>query len=371
MYHIRQATIQDWPSIRDFINRTYGSSARYKDYPRWHWQFCDTPYQREPDDYMPVWIALQGDRVVGQIALQPSLLRLGMEVIPASWIVDVMVDQAHRGRGLGRRINDAVVASGRLLITLTMAPATRSIMEAADCVTLPPVQQMVRLNQLSGTSVALLLERIADNRARWRHPISLFNRSLMGPALLARALSLVARLQRGAAPSSSLPMREIAALDAATIDRLAGLLTTKVGASFDRSASFHTWRFNGAPDLAYRFAEVDAPARALVTWRLPRPVELPVGTLVDLLADPNDGTALRAGIDHAITAMANCEAIIAGASDLRLVDALRSRGFVTVKTHHPTAVSTDRALLTRIAAEDCWHFTKADHDWDQIHPATH
>jgi GNAT superfamily N-acetyltransferase len=371
MYNIRQATIQDWPLISEFIDRTYGSSARYKDYPRWHWQFCDTPYQREPDDYIPVWIALQGDRVVGQIALQPSLLRLGMEAIPASWIVDVMVDQAHRGRGLGRRINDAIVASGRLLVTLTMAPATRSIMEAAGCVTLPPVQQMVRLNHLSGASVAALLKRIADNRARWQRPISLFNRSLMGPVLLARALSLVARFRRGAVPGSSLPMREIAAFDAATIERLAGGLATKVGASFDRSASFHRWRFNDAPDLDYRFAEVDAPARALVTWRLPRPVELPIGTLVDLLADPADGTALRAGIDHAITAMADCEAIIAGASDLRLVNALRSRGFVIVKTHHPTAVSTDRALLTRIAAEDCWHFTKADHDWDQIHPATH
>jgi len=33
-------------------------------------------------------------------------------------------------------------------------------------------------------------------------------------------------------------------------------------------------------------------------------------------------------------------------------------------------VVRDPALKARMAAmPDAWHFTKADHDWDQVHPA--
>jgi hypothetical protein len=61
------------------------------------------------------------------------------------------------------------------------------------------------------------------------------------------------------------------------------------------------------------------------------------------------------------------EAIVAGASDPRFLNVLRRLGFVTVKRHHPTVVTEDPALAAAIAAQQ-WHFDKADHDWDQVHP---
>lgn len=374
-YVIRQATVRDWPRIAAFIDRTYGSSAPFKQRGRWDWQFRQTPYDPEEGDFAPVWIAINADDVVGQLALQPGLLRLEGDALQVGWIVDVMVDPAHRGRGLSHEINDAIVQSGRTLVTLTMAAATRNIMERAGCVTLPPVRQMVRVGRLSGKTISVLLSRTAENHANWRGLIDLFIASRVGPALVALALSVAARLvpvrilrprPRPALQGSGLP-------DAATVDRLAAALAAKSGATFDRSGRFFSWRFGEAPDLEYRFAQGLDGQRpdVIAVWRMPSAVELPVGTLVDVLCDPDDSGALGAGIDHALAAMSgHCEAIIAGASDPRFVRELRKRGFVTVKTHHPTVVSSDRDLLARVAAHKApWHFSKADHDWDQVHPA--
>jgi hypothetical protein len=374
-YVVRQATVGDWPRIAAFIDRTYASSAPFKQRARWDWQFRQTPYAPEARDLAPVWIATHGDDVVGQLALQPGLLWLDGEALQVGWIVDVMVDADHRGKGLSHKINDAIVQSGRTAVTLTMAAATRSIMERAGCVTLPPVRQMVRIDRMSGRTISVLLSRIAENRANWRGLIGLFVASRVGPALAAFVLTVAARLAPGRiwGPRPRPALRDSGLPDAGAVDRLAAALVAKTGATFDRSARFFSWRFGAAPGLEYRFAQGpdgDHPD-VIVVWRMPTPVELQVGTLVDVLCDPDDPAALSAGVDHALAAMSGrCEAIIAGASDPRFVRELRKRGFVTVRTHHPTVVSPDRGLLDRVAAhKGSWHFSKADHDWDQVHPA--
>lgn len=375
-YAIRQATIDDWPRIAAFINRNYGSDAMFKHRARWSWQFIDTPYG-DADTAAPVWIALHEEEVVGQLALQPGLLRLGHELVPIGWIVDVMVDERHRGQHLSYRISDAIVATGRTLVTLTMAVATRKIMERAGCATLSPVHQMVRPGRLSGHTLTTLLGRVAANRAQWRTPIDWFVKSRAGPAMLAVCLSAAGSLVRATRRrrSSGAMWRTVAAPDLNAVDDLAARLVERTGASFDRQRAFFQWRFFSAPDLKYQYAEMieKDEVRSVLVWRLPLPIELPVGTIVDILCDPDDAVAIGASIDHGVNAMGGrCEAIIAGASDPRFIREYAARGFVTVKLHRPTVVTRDKALLARIAGyTGPWHFSKADHDWDQVHPAEH
>lgn len=378
MYEIRQARLSDWPMIQAFIDRCYGSGAPFKQQARWLWQFRNTPYPPEEGDLVPVWIAVKDGVVAGQLALQPGVLNLAGDALPIGWIVDVMIDEAHRGQGLGHRIHDAIVASGRTLVTLTMAPATRKIAEKTGaCITLGPVYQMVRVRRLSGRTLAVLLERIGSTRPRWQSPIRLFNRLQVGPWLIAAALSAglgLARLFRNAAATNAkwTPVSQVRSTD---IDRMSALLESKAMTAFDRDTRFFRWRFEDAPDLDYRFAELSEgdQVSALVVMRRPHPAELDVGTLTEILCDPNDERSIGDAVGHAVQTLANdCEAIIAGAAHPAHVAALRRHGFVTVRTHRPTIVSRDRALLDRIAAySGPWHMSKADHDWDQIHPADH
>ena len=375
-YQIRQATVADWPSIADFIARTYGTGAPFKHRARWDWQFSNGPFGLDEGQAVPVWIALANGEVVGQVALQPGRLWVQGEALPAGWIVDVMVDERHRGKGLSHKITSAMVATGRTLVTLTMAAATRRMMERAGCITLPPVKQMVRPRRLSGRTVAILLDRLAETRPAWQWPIAVFNKSGIGPAALAACINGAAAIARISPRRRTHPrLQGITSLSAETVHRLSKQLVATTNASFDRSPAFMKWRFVEVPDLDYHFAELQGHngARSLLVTRDPLPAELAVGTITDLMCDPNDAEAMAASIDHAIRAMErNCEAIIAGASDPRFVSAYAARGFLTVRTHHPTVVSNDPALLERLSKiNGPWHFSKADHDWDQVHPADH
>lgn len=375
-YEIRQATVKDWAAIADFIARTYGSGAHFKRRERWDWQFRNSPFGQDSAENVPVWIALTGGEVVGQVALQPGRLWVNGEALPAGWIVDVMVDERHRGKGLSHKITSAMVQTGRTLVTLTMAAATRRMMERAGCITLPPVKQMVRPRRLSGRTIAVLLGRIAETRPAWQRPVALFNQSVIGPAALGLGISGAAALGRLRPMHRAHPQLEnVEALDAEAVERLSKQLVVATHASFDRSPIFMKWRFQDAPDLHYHFAQLTGSdgARSLLVTRGPLPAELPVGTIVDIICNPNDGAAIAASVDHAITGMErSCEAIIAGASDPRFVAAYAARGFLTVRTHHPTVASNDAALLDHLSKIDGpWHFSKADHDWDQVHPANH
>ena len=67
---MRKASRYDRPAIARFIEEAYGARAQYKATPRWTWQFIDNPFGRRHGDEVPIWVAVDGDRVVGQIAVQ-------------------------------------------------------------------------------------------------------------------------------------------------------------------------------------------------------------------------------------------------------------------------------------------------------------
>lgn len=376
-YEVRQARISDWPAIKAFIDHSYGAGAPFKQRPRWQWQFIDTPYPAEPDGLVPVWIALKDGAVAGQIALQPGRVWLEGEPHDAGWIVDVMIAPEHRGRGLGHKIHDAMVATGRTLITLTMAEATRRIAEKSGaCVTLGPVRQMVRVGRLSGRTVADVTGPIFDRRPKLRGIGRAFTGSGVGPAAAAAIASIAAAGQRLTLPKSpKAEIRRVDAIDPAVADRLFAREVAAMPALWDRGGAFCSWRFDRVPDLRYGRALLmrGGVAEGQLVWRLPEPVELNVGTITDILADPADTQGIEALAAYAVREMApRTEAIIAGASHPAHVRALSRLGFVTVKTHYPTVVTSDAVLAARFAElKDGWHYSKADHDWDQVHPVEH
>jgi len=374
MYEIRQARIDDWPLIQRFIDRCYGAEAPYKQEKRWRWQFVDNPYRAASGSSTSVWIALHEAKIAGQIAVQPGRMWIDGQAIPAGWIVDVMVDPDHRGAGLGHRIHDAIVATGQTVATLTMAPATRRIAERAGCITLGAVLQMVRVRRLSPRTIVALVTPRIERRSWARKPGRLFNRSQIGPATIATGLSTALRLH-ATLKGTTEPKGTVITVDGfepAAIERLFEIERTKIPALFDRGTDFFRWRYEEVPDLRYQRARlnVDGATAGFVVWRMPEAPELPIGTLTDIVADPADPETIVTLAKHAVTAMEErTEAIVAGASHPTHVAALKRLGFVTSRIHRPTIVTTDTRIAKAVErVKDQWHFTKADHDWDQIHP---
>ncbi|MCU0890501.1 MAG: GNAT family N-acetyltransferase [Sandarakinorhabdus sp.] len=372
----RRATLADADAIQSFIKGSYGNGAPYKGPARWLWQFVNCPFRPAGDEGPAVWIADDAGKVAGQTAVQDATLWLDGQPLEAGWIVDVMVDPAYRGQGLGHRIHDAILPDRAILITLTMALATRKIAERAGCITLGPTGQYARHHRLRAATVGRYLDFKAHERPDRARLLGLFRASLIGPALVAAAARTVAAVRgfgRPKAPLAGFRVEEVARFPD-LVDTLWNAARPGYPAIFERSARFLNWRFCDVPDLVYRrFLLFDGAGtlRGTLVTRVTTGIELPAGVVVDAFARADDDAAHDALLALAERELApHSDYLEAAGSSPAMVAALARAGYVRMRVMRPTVVVRDPALKARMAAmPDAWHFTKADHDWDQVHPA--
>ncbi|MEZ5778664.1 MAG: GNAT family N-acetyltransferase [Paracoccaceae bacterium] len=372
---IRRATVDDMPQVLEFVGETYGPGAPFKDVARHRWQFENSPFRPEDETAPSIWLAFDGARVVGEIAVQDGRIWLDGSPVSAGWIVDVMVHPDFRGMGLSHRIHDAIMAERAVLVTLTMAPATRRVAERVGCMTLGPTRQYVLPHRLSAQTVARFLEYKAGIGGPMRRKaLRAFNASRLGPMLVSgagRLLTRALRLRGAFRSSNGFSHVEIGRFPD-EIDEFWARARRSFPAIFERSARFLNWRFVDCPGLTYRrfLLHKDGMLKGYLITRVGDAAELPMGVLVDAFADPDEQDALDALVALAVNTLSpDAEYVEAAASTPAWQAALRRAGFVATKTMRPTVVCTDPALRARLVRHaDDWHFTKADHDWDQIHP---
>lgn len=373
---VRKASRSDQPAIARFIEDVYGPRAQYKGTPRWTWQFIDNPFGRRDADEVPVWIAVDGDRVVGQIAVQEALLQVEEETLRAGWAVDIMVRRSHRGAGLGHRLHDAVASEVDILMALTMAQASRRMAERQGRVALADVHQLTRWVRLDAVGVRrYLLLRTATRR--WAHAAtrlacSVFQFHRLFPLLanpLLRLRDFVKRSPRGPGATTIVEVDYFGP----EVDELWQRTRGDYPVIFPRDARFLNWRFVACPEPTYRrfVAERGGQAVGYVVLRRAEPVELPQGIIVDLYASRRDVQTVDELVRHSLAFFGDdVSAVDYGTSIGEFESVLRMHGFFRTRTYHPTCVCRDSALSDRLAQlGNDWFFSKGDHDWDQIHVA--
>lgn len=375
---IRRATTRDWEAIRQFIFVAYGKLARFKDYPRWNWQFVANPFRPSLADEVSVWIAEHGGHVIGQIAVQRTLIQIDGSEYPAGWIVDVVVLPAYRGRSLGHRLHAAVAREFPLLMTLTMAPATRRMALKAGGITLGGVHRYIKINRLSDSTVRRYLLARAARRPSLLPPVefacTVFRLDWLVSRFvnLSRAINLnaVFRSQRSiSAEHATLEIVEIESFDD-EVDDFWTRVRQQYPAISVRNTRFLNWRYTNAPDLSYRrfVARRAGQCMGYIVVRIASAVELPAGIIVDLLTFRNDMEVSQHLIQHATDIFgSDVEFVDCATSAREIGTTLQSLGFVRCRTEHPTIVCRDPFLRRRIESlKEEWIFTKGDQDWDQI-----
>ena len=373
---VRRASRSDRPAIARFIEDAYGARARYKATPRWTWQFIDNPFGRRKGDEVPVWVAVDGDRVVGQIAVQKALLQVEGKTFEAGWAVDIMILQSHRGAGIGHRLHNAVAGDVDILMALTMADASRRMAERQGRVALAEVHQLTRWVRLDAVTVRRYLalrtarHHWADRAARISCSVFQFHRvfpRLANPLLRLRDFVRPSLRRRGT--TSIVEVNSFGA----EIDELWQRTRGDFPVIFPRDAQFLNWRFVDCPDLRYRRFVAERGGRAVgyVVLRRAEPVELPQGIIVDLYAARRDTETVGELIRHSLSFFGDSvSAVDVGTSVPEFEAVLRRHGFFRTRVHHPTCVCRDSALRDRLAQlRNGWFFSKADHDWDQVYIA--
>ncbi len=373
---VRRATRSDRPAIARFIEDAYGLRAQYKATPRWTWQFIDNPFVRRRGDEIPVWVAVEGERVVGQIAVQNGLLEIEGKTFEAGWAVDIMILRSHRGAGLARRLHEAVVSDVDILMALTMAQGSRRLAEREGCVTLAEVHQLTRWVRLDPVSVRrYLLLRTASRP--WAHVVAqlscrVFQFHRLFPRLANPLLRLRDSVERSVRRPGATRIVEVDRFGP-EVDALWERTRGDYPAIFPRDARFLNWRFADCPAPSYRcfVAEREGRTVGYVVLRRAEPVELPQGIIVDLYASRSDVETVQELVRHSIAFFGDTvSAVDCGTSVVELEAVLRKHGFFRTRAHRPTCVCRDSALRDRVGLlRNDWFFSKGDQDWDQIHVA--
>lgn len=111
---IHQMTMADKPAVLDFLKKAYPDNPRHCDPVYWDWHFTDAPHIQK--DKLPIWLAKSGDRIAGQLATLPVELNIRGEKTQALWVLDWIVDEDFRRRGIGKKLALAAEAFSPYLL---------------------------------------------------------------------------------------------------------------------------------------------------------------------------------------------------------------------------------------------------------------
>jgi ribosomal protein S18 acetylase RimI-like enzyme len=99
---IEQMRLSDKDKLLVFLREAYAENPRMSDAQFWEWHFLENPHVEQ--DNLPVWIAKSGELIVGQLAAIPVELKVGDEQKRAMWILDLIVHEDFRRRGIAKRL---------------------------------------------------------------------------------------------------------------------------------------------------------------------------------------------------------------------------------------------------------------------------
>ena len=131
---IAQLQIEQMGELRDFLRLAYPQDPR-KSNPH----FLNWYYQQNPNvsmEHIPVWIATDGGRIVGQLATILIQLKAGSVYTKAIWILEFILLPEYRGRGLGKRLVLAAREHYPTMITLGINEASTRVFNSLEWVPL-------------------------------------------------------------------------------------------------------------------------------------------------------------------------------------------------------------------------------------------
>ena len=99
---IEQMRLSEKDKLLAFLREAYRENPRMSDEKFWNWHFLENPYV-EPDN-LPVWLAKCGGQIAGQLAATPVDVQIGGERRRAMWILDLIVHDDFRRRGIAKRL---------------------------------------------------------------------------------------------------------------------------------------------------------------------------------------------------------------------------------------------------------------------------
>ena len=333
--------------LDEMYRRVFGHDAADANRLRWRWQYDQNPHC--PASGPAIWIARDGDTIVGQYATMPVRLSLAGREVDGSWGMDVMVAPDRQRQGIGERLfrtwDDAVGAS----LGLGLSESSHRLFQKLGWPDLGPVPCLVKP-----------LTRRAIRQGAWSPTVN---------RLLSAATLPVVRFVARQRPVSDRvqPIERFDERFTALWQRVAPALDFAVR----RDAAYLGWKYRAAPHIRYQLAAYveGGEARGYVVFRHVREPRGRVTLLVDFLADPGDAGVLRAMLRYVDRAARDADSdkirVFAMCEPFRRI--LRRSGYFRSKSTMEFVAKVNGVPVGEdfYQGTDRWHVTLGDSDQDR------
>ena len=338
---------EDRRQVEALYRRVFGPDMADANRLRWEWQYHRNP--NAPGDDPLIWIAREGQTIIGQYATMPVRLAVNGREINASWGMDVMVAPERQRQGLGDALFRMWDRHTGASLGLGLSDASYRLFQKMRWPDVGPVPCLVKP-----------LSRRALRQPNW-------------PLAINKLVSYVSlpwiKLVSRSRPLQG-EVRTIRHFD----DRFTTLwdrISERFSFAVRRDAAYLNWKYIQAPHVRYSIAilERDGDAAGYVIYRHRQEPRDRVTLLVDFLTDPADTTGfltLLRWVDREARA-ADSDKIRTFAMHEGFRKLLRKSGYYTRKSSMELVAKVNAIEVPGgfYEARDRWHVTLGDSDQDR------
>jgi hypothetical protein len=347
MAEIERYRPEDRRQIETLYRRVFGSDMAEANRLRWDWQYRLNP--NVPATGPLIWVAREGQTIVGQYACMPVRLSIGGQEIDAAWGMDVMVAPERQRQGLGDVLFRTWDRSVGASLGLGLSESSYRLFQKLRWPDLGPVPCFVKP-----------LSRRALRRPTWPVALNRFVSYITLPwiRLVARARPLEGEVRT---------TRQFDQRFTRFWERVSG----KFAFAVRRDAPYLQWKFIQPPHVRYTIAvlERDSEIAGYVVYRHVQEPRGRVTIVVDFLADPDDPASLTT-----LLRWVDREARAADSDKIRTFSMhdgfrrqLRKSGYYSVKSTMEFVAKINAIDVPAAHYKDTggWHVTLGDSDQDR------
>jgi GNAT superfamily N-acetyltransferase len=347
MAEVSRYRADDKRHVEALYRRVFGVDSAEANRLRWDWQYKRNPHM--PSDGPLIWLAREGQTIVGQYATMPVKLLVQGKEIDAAWGMDVMVAPERQRQGLGEVLFRTWDRNVGASLGLGLSDSSYRLFGKLRWPDVGPVPCFVKP-----------LTRRALRRPGWS----------VGANKLLSAVTLPwIRLISRTRPLQG-EVRVVRHFDE-RLDALWARVSPQFAFIVKRDAAYLNWKYIQAPHVRYTIAllERDGDAAGYIVYRHVQEARGRVTIIVDWLTAPDDHTGmltLLRWVDREARA-ANSDKIRAFAMHAGYRKLLRQSGYFAVKSTMEfvakvNAVDPPPAFYQQT---DTWHVTLGDSDQDR------
>lgn len=346
--NVERRRAADADELFDLYRDVFGSALTEGSRQRWRWQYLDNP-QTGPEG-PEIWVAREGDRLLGQYASMPVRLQWAGREVRASWGMDVFLRPEARGKGVGARLFTTWSDQVEVALGLGLTPSSYGLFRKLRYEDVGPVPFFQKVLD----PVRVARRRVGDALARPAGALLRLGLWLLHPE------SGVRESRVGVSPIEEF---------SADYDGLWERCRDGYAMCARRDRAYLNWKYVACPTRRYALREArrDGVLSGFTVFRHEEYRGLPLGWLIDVFAHPEDHETKDALIASALAELreAGVARVQAFSMNAALAEDLLRRGFLRARSPMQFCVRARIESGSAFRELGRWHVVFGDSDMDR------